>query len=264
MLGRTIPIATKRSNSFRPAAARLLSTAHPVVELREYQLQCGNSAQYIEVTAAAEKLRKSLVPLRLFCAPDTGGLLNMMTHFYFYEGGLEQREAARIKAAKSTEWKDYLSKSRPNILQQRSSIYVESPLLQKHGLSGMKTEFVGHSSAPGAPSDVIYEIRKYQLKLGYDTVPQFMSMYDKGLPSKLSAPGTDPSTSLCSVMYNEVGDLNTVIEIWRHGGGVRAMHTSRVAARGAMEWRKAINDIATLSISFTTTIHKPLPFSNWK
>jgi NIPSNAP len=259
MLSRTRFISR---TSLLNTSARLLATqsATPIVELREYQLQCGNSGRFLEVTAAAEKLRKSLVPLRLFSAPDTGGMLNMMTHFYYYEGGLEQRDAARVNAAKSAEWKEYLSLSRPNVLQQRSAIFVESPLLQKHGLAGMKKEFIGD----GKEADVIYEIRRYKLKLGYDIVPQFMEMYGRGLPSKLSATGTDPSTSLCSLMYNEVGDLNTVIEVWRHGGGVRAMHTSRVAARTAIEWRSAINQIATLSVDFTTTIHKPLGFSNWK
>ncbi|KAL3914643.1 MAG: hypothetical protein SGILL_006021, partial [Bacillariaceae sp.] len=42
----------------------------------------------------------------------------------------------------------------------------------------------------------ILEIRRYYLKLGYDTVPNFLSLYGDGLPSKLSAQGTDPETSL--------------------------------------------------------------------
>lgn len=237
----------------------------PIIELREYQLQCGNSARYIEVTTATEKLRKSLVPLRLFCAPDTGGILNTMTHFYNYEGGMEERETARITASRSTEWKEYLSQARPNVIQQRSTIYIESSLVQEHGLVGMKTEFVGATgAAKEVAADVIYEIKKYKLKLGYSVVPQFMEIYGRGITSKLRTPGTDPRTSLCSLMYSDVGDLNTVIEVWRHGGGVAAMRQSRIAAKALNDWNKAISDIANLSVDFTTTIHKPLSFSNWK
>ena len=33
----------------------------------------------------------------------------------------------------------------------------------------------------------VYEIQRYQLKLGYDTVPNFLQLYDEVLPSKLNA-----------------------------------------------------------------------------
>ena len=36
----------------------------------------------------------------------------------------------------------------------------------------------------------------------------------------------DPNTSLCTVMYTEVGKLNEVIEIWRHSC-VGGMESSR-------------------------------------
>eukprot|EP00536_Pseudo-nitzschia_multiseries_P009656 jgi/Psemu1/23852/gm1.23852_g len=43
-------------------------------------------------------------------------------------------------------------------------------------------------------NDCIFELRRYHLKLGYDTVPKFLDLYGAGLPSKLRAPGTDPRT----------------------------------------------------------------------
>jgi len=106
----------------------------------------------------------------------------------------------------------------------------------------------------------LYELRRYRLQLGYNTVPDFLSLYGEGLPSKLEAPGTDPSTALITVMYTEVGLLNEVIELWHHGS-LSAMERSRQAARGAMPWREAIANIAKLAVQFENAIHKPVPFA---
>ncbi len=108
----------------------------------------------------------------------------------------------------------------------------------------------------------LQELRRYSLKLGYDTVPKFLAYYERGLPSKLE--NQDESTSLCSVLCSEVGDLNQVIEVWRHGNGVRAMAASRQSARQAQEWRSAISEIATLAVSFNCTVFRPTKFSNWQ
>jgi len=64
-----------------------------------------------------------------------------------------------------------------------------------------------------------------------------------------------------TVLSTEVGRLNEVMEIWRHGNGSTAMEISRHAARGAQEWRSAIASIADLALEFTSTIHKPTKFS---
>jgi hypothetical protein len=237
--------------------------AVPVVELREYALKVDGAAKYLDVTAKREQLRKMLTPLRLFCMPDTGGSLNVATHFYYYSGGLQQRDEARSVAMKNDDWKAYLGDARPLVLSQQSNLYVEAPLVEKFQLCGMKSVSPVAATTP-ASSSTIYEIRKYQLHLGYDLVPKFLSLYEAGLPSKLAAPGSDPSSQLCTVLYTEVGELNNVIEIWRHGGGAEAMSISRVAARQAAPWRDAINNIAKLSTSFKTTLYRPTPFSSWK
>jgi len=87
-------------------------------------------------------------------------------------------------------------------------------------------------------------------------VPRFLASYEKGLPSKLE--NLHESTSLCSVLYTEVGSLNEVLEIWRHGAGTHAMEASRAAARSATEWRGAISEIAELAVNFQSTVHKPV------
>mmetsp|Transcript_26188 Transcript_26188/g.26431 ORF Transcript_26188/g.26431 Transcript_26188/m.26431 type:complete len:254 (+) Transcript_26188:84-845(+) len=227
-----------------------------IVEHREYIVKPEFLSQYLSLTNDTATLRNKLAPLRLFCVPETGGRLNAVSHFYCYEDGITARESARAKMVENKEWQAYLLKAKPCLVEQRSFIYVEPSL---SGMMGMKPMTLGSLDETNA----IYEIRTYKLKLGYDTVPKFLEYYASGLPSKLSAPGTDPTTRLCTVMYNEVGRLNTVIEVWRHGGGTTAMNTSRIAARSAADWRKAISEIANLAIEFRNTIHRPTVFSNW-
>ncbi len=239
------------------------SAARPIIELREYELQAGQVKNYTEITTASAELRKSLTPLRLFTMPETGGLLNVATHFYYYKGGFEERNAKRGDMGRSDEWKEYLKQARPHMNNQKSNIFVEAPLVAEFDdICGLEPGSAEEKLA-GSHDDTaqcIYEIRRYQLKLGYDTVPNFLSLYKAGLPSKLKAPGTDPSTALITLLYSEVGQLNEVIEIWRHGS-TSAMEKSRVASRSATEWRNSIANIAELATAFTSSIHKPLSFS---
>jgi hypothetical protein len=213
---------------------------------------------YLDATAQAAELRKSLLPLRFFSMPDTGGQLNIATHAYYYVGGHMERDAGRTQMTRSPAWQRYLEKCGPFLQEQKSQVFVESPLVEKfeeiQGLSSISEANVDGSNG-------ILEIRRYNLILGYDTVPNFMKLYEGGLPSKLSAQGTDPTTSLITLLYSEVGRLNEVIEIWRHGDGTAAMERSRAAARGATPWRTSIAKIAPLAVEFTSTIHKPASFS---
>jgi len=224
-----------------------------LVELREYDLFPAQSAEYMQTTAAASQLIKKHSPLRIYSLPETGGQLHTATSFYYYAGGFDERNATRSRMAQDTEFQQFLAESRPCVQAQRSMLFVEAPLEGPTGLAQVP------ELQPG--EDSILEIRRYKLKLGYDTVPKFLDLYGTGLPSKTTAQGTDPTTSLVTLLYSEVGRLNEVIEIWRHGDGTKAMERSRVAARGAQEWRSAIASITDLAIEFTSTIHKSAPFS---
>jgi hypothetical protein len=252
--------------SIKPTFAAAMSTSSttprptPIVEFREYQLAPQHVMNYVDATTKAADLRKSLVPLRMFSLPDTGGPLNVATHAYYYEGGHAQRDVARKAQGQNDDWKAYLKECRPYMQNQSSMIFVESPLVQKfEEIPGFAS--ISESSSAAGDDNCILELRRYKLILGYDTVPKFMNLYEAGLPSKLSAEGTDPTTSLVTLLYSEVGRLNEVIEIWRHGNGTSAMEQSRVAARGATAWRSSIAEIAPLAMEFTSTIHKPTSFS---
>jgi len=224
------------------ATTAIKMESRPIVELREYALYPEHAAAYLQATNGSAELRRSLSPLRLFSLPETGGPLHTATHLYHYAGGHVERDETRRRMADNADWKTYVASIRPYAQTQSSTIWVEAPLVkeqQQHGLSEIP------SNLPGDANNCILEFRRY----------------GAGLPSKLNAPGTDPTTSLVTVLSTEVGRLNEVMEIWRHGNGSTAMETSRHAARGAQEWRSAIASIADLAIEFTSTIHKPTKFS---
>lgn len=235
------------------------SSSPPIVELREYHLHPEHAAAYMQATATAADLRKRLAPLRFFSLPETGGLLHTATHAYYYAGGHAERNAKRAAMAADPDWKAYVATIRPHAAAQHSTIYIEAPLVQTiDAITGLSQQ-VPKAPLPGnAP---ILEIRRYQLQLGYDTVPQFLEWYGGAIADKLTAPGTCETTSLVTLLYSDVGPLNEVLEIWRHGNGTAAMEQSRAAARRVSTWRQAIAQIATLAVSFQTTIHKPVSFS---
>ena len=173
-------------------------------------------------------------------------------------------------------------------------IYAEAPqfVLDAGNAKG------GRWEGDGVDGPGVYEYRKYQLPLGYVTVPNFLEIYAEGVAEKVGLRVTgiywlcqcpvflltylllrlaslaarasspqiqhqDPTTSLCTVMYTEVGKLNEVIEVWRHSC-VGGMESSRFMAREAPKWREAIGKMAEIAVTFENEIVNPVGFSNWK
>lgn len=245
---------------------RNLSSTMPnlaaIVELCEDELHPSAVDKYLALNGE----NQSLIPksLRTCTLPETGGYLNVATQIHHYNGGFDERNEVMSARSLSDDWNRHMESTKPCILRQKSTIFVEAPLVSRMddlpGLAAGRTS-VGKQQEENRDDDCIYEFRRYQLKLGYDTVPKFLDMYEGGLPSKLEAEGTDPTTNLITLLYSECGPLNEIIEIWRHGAGTTAMDRSRVAARKATEWRSAIANIAGLAETFTSTIHRPTDYS---
>ncbi|KAL7554054.1 hypothetical protein ACHAWF_017439 [Thalassiosira exigua] len=249
------------------------SSSSPIVELRQYRLHPSQASLYARHTVRSAPLRKEL-PLAFFGVPETGGTpLNTAVHLYHYPGGHVERSERRAALAKKDEWKEYLGEVKACMMQQSSGIFVEAGLINDFDeVVGLKY-WVDNDTVAVDKSDNkgIVELRKYQLKLGYDTVPKFLKLYSDALPSKLNATGTHATTQLVTILVSDVGSLNVVYEVWKHGGrlgaeegvhcGMRAMEQSRQASRGAREWRRGIAQIAELAVTFDTTILKPLEFS---
>jgi hypothetical protein len=224
------------------------------VELREYELKPSDASTYLQKANAAGALRKELMPLRLFATPDTGGQLNTAFHLYFHRS-LQHRDDTARAMRDNARWLEFADDSRRHCDKQSSRIYCEAPFVAaSHG--GIATESI-HSPGGG-----LYEVRRYQLVLGYDVVPKFIDNYCSGLDSKLEV-SREAGSRFCSLLYTEVGSLNEVIEIWRHEG-VAGMEQCRVLSRHSQLWKKAIGSIAPLALRFNNTLLKPAPFSNWQ
>jgi hypothetical protein len=152
--------------------------------------------------------------------PLTGALsLDTSVRLYHYPGGHAER---------SDIWSDddIDDVEDPSLVVRRSSeLYVEAPLVRENesivglGHWANNNDGGGGGDTTFTPSSSIVELRKYQLRLGYDAVPNFLRIYSGALPFKLNARGTHPTTRLISVLICDVGRLNTVYEVWKHGGG---------------------------------------------
>lgn len=216
---------------------------------------------YLTVTAANADLRKSLVPLRLFATTDTGGSLNVMSHFYDY-ASLEEREALRGTQAGNKDWQAYLSQSRPCCLLQKSTIWHEALFVGDIAEeTGFTVESLGSSGADA--KGTLYEIVRYKLKVGYDVASDFMSAHEKSIRLKQEAIAGTTTSQFCSVLLSEFGAKNEVIELWRHSSmeGLLRMHE---ASRTNQTWKESIQRIAPITMEVTSTLTRPTAFSNWK
>ena len=114
-----------------------------------------------------------------------------------------------------------------------SSVFKEaSATLNEAGLPGLQD---GLDAVQGCA----FELRTYELQLGYDTVPNFLEIYSGGLKDKMEHDDSGESR-LISLLHSEAGvaPLNTVIELWRHESAQGAQR-SRLASRKATSWRRA-------------------------
>lgn len=177
-----------------------------------------------------------------FFATEIGPNLARVHHLYYY-ADFDARDKVRAAVASDARWSDYLKNVKPFMLNQSSLIYVEATAtLQGAGLEGAVPASEGAVTpavaAATASSGVCYELRRYQLKLGYPTVPEFLKHYGEGLKDKLRV-DQSAASNLVTLLYNEVGPLNSVIELWRHESMQRSQD-SRAASRQAPLWKQAV------------------------
>ena len=291
------PLSKADMHCAAPAAeTTATSSSSPIVELRQYQLHPPPPPPRTSICSrdalpSDPSRKKNPLPLAFVGFPETGSIaLDTSVRLYHYSGGHAERLDGRSAlAGGDTEISRYSGGGDDSrrVMRRSSEIFAEAPLVGDfEEITGLKYWVDndggsggggGGGDPPGVNTDEhpadggnssIVELRKYQLKLGYDTVPEFLRIYAGALPSKLNADGTHPTTELVTVLVSDVGSLNTVYEVWKHGGeivgrdtsfcGLRAMETSRRASRGAAEWRDGIARIAELATTFDTTILRPL------
>ena len=96
-----------------------------------------------------------------------------------------------------------------------------------------RREKTNRLSRPG-----VFELRAYQLELGYNPIPKLIAHMQDGLSSKLAS-DPDEKGALIGMFYSDVGRLNRFVEVWRHDSAKNHIALgSRAEARrrGARAW----------------------------
>jgi len=243
---------------------RAMSTAKGpgFFELRQYDIKPDQIKFYLSETAKHESDRANAFnsPASRFLgfwSTEIGGNLNRVHHLYHYSD-YDTRDKIRAAAAANEGWNAYLAKVKPAMVSQQSSAFIEASSVLSACSLPNALDFKPPSESP---LKVAYEMRVYQLQLGYNRVPDFLKLYGKGLPDKLHVDQTGAS-QLVTLLYSDSGPMNKVIEIWRHESMQRSID-SRVASREASKWKEAIAGIAQEAVSFETWTLRPC-IGQWK
>lgn len=253
-------------------------------ELRTDEVLPGMMGKYMDVHNSSSTERKALFPGWLgIWKTELGGSVHNVHHIYHWND-YDQRDRLRATVFDHPMWfgnedgpmqgggadQDNLlplPTLRHKLSSSQSVVMLEATdALHACGLVGAAGfeeahPFAAAPSSGGVPQ-VVYELRRYQLVLGYPTVPRFLDLYTAGLQDKLKADDTGAS-QLVTLLYSDCGPLNVVIELWRHESMQRAQD-SRVASRKAAKWKEAIGEIAQLTTSFSTSFMRPLRASPWQ
>ena len=232
------------------------TTAHKgIIEIRTYQSKPEDMNDYKNKSTVIAPTRSQYMQDRwkLYLVPETGsGTLQDFIHIYHFEG-LEERGNIRRKMALDNKWDEFLNTSRKCLVQQKSEIFV--PI----NLKGIHLDYFNINKSDDKNDNPIYEIRHYQLIPGYDTIPQMIDIFSKGLPDKLNCCG-DKLGQLVLLAHSDISILNQFIEIWRYPSQ-KASLEHRTASRKSNIWRQSIADAAKLTVTFQNRLMIPAKFS---
>ena len=268
-------------------ASRALSTGRKkgFFELRADHVLPGKMRSYLdEIERTAVSRKRALPGLLGMWKTEIGGSTSVVSHLYHWES-FDERDKAQMLAAdeadlygttvSNTEMISNMTLPLPSLrdaLSDSTSMIMNeaTACLEAAGLPGALAysppshqepwTLASHEPAMSR-QPVAFEMRKYQLQLGYSTVPTFLELYGTGLQDKLAADDSGAS-ELCTLLYSDCGSLNVVIEIWRHRT-LEASLASRQASRKASKWRAAVEEIAGLAHTFETAMMRPVPSSPW-
>jgi hypothetical protein len=257
--------AAARGRALATDSAGAAAHAHAgLVEVREYELHPAGQAAFMALAAETAVLRARLLPLLGFFTCDTGGALNRAVHLYYYED-LGARDAVRRAAAADPTWRAYVAASRAHVAAQRSELFAAAaPALAAAGAAPVARFLDACAAAaaaaePPAPGGAppVFELRRYQLGLGYGAAPEATAALAAALPAKIAADGAG---QLLYMAHTEFGPLNALLELWRYPSAA-ACAAGRVASRGVPVWRAAVAQVAPLAQRFDSALLHAAPFS---
>lgn len=264
--------SSSSSSSSPPSDAAAAPPALPepqapgVVEMRQYTPRPAGARDYLRLTQQSAAARTRHLPLVAFLQPELGHDLNTYTHFYAYPNGLDERAERRRSAAEDPEWAAYVAASRPHVARQRNAALVEWGTLYPAagGAWGSAAEFAARclskASAPDAPAGAVFEMRTYRLA-ATASIRKLVRAFEEGLPAKAEAAaqelGGQDKQQLALFGSVEVGDVDTVVELWRYESA-EACARARRAARLAPEWKRAVSSVAAGVSQFRCQLLTPV------
>jgi hypothetical protein len=115
-----------------------MSSSPSVVELKEDVLYPHHTRDFIEQVSVTDVLRNVFPPQLCFMSQaEVGGTTNVVTHAYYFEGGLAERQEFLLNESKNSKWHDFNETIKPYLQSQHSSLFVEAPLVKEANLEGL-------------------------------------------------------------------------------------------------------------------------------
>ena len=249
------------------AGARESSSSPGLFEFRVCSVKPGAMDAYLAACAAHAETRARLEPgfLGAF-RTSTGGELNeitRVTHFADYDA----RDATSAAKRADPAWRAFCQDTESMLEKHTSEMYLPAtPCLEAIAKSPSDANAFSRWRAFFHENDKkhehaldekpgVFELRAYQLELGYNPIPKLVAHMAEGLPSKLAS-DPDENGALVGMFYSDVGRLNRFVEVWRYDSAQKHI-AAREAARGAQTWRACVGHIAPMVQMFDTKLTEP-------
>ena len=249
------------SASFSSSAGARSSASPGLFEFRVCSVKPGAMDAYLAACASHAETRARVEPgfLGSF-RTSTGGELNEITQV-IHHADYDARDAASAAARADPDWRAFTAHTDGMLEKRTSEMYLpatkcleaiakvpsDADAARRWRDSREKTNRL---SRPG-----VFELRAYQLELGYNPIPKLVAHMAEGLPSKLAS-DPDENGALVGMFYSDVGRLNRFVEVWRYDSAQKHI-AAREAARGAQTWRACVGHIAPMVQMFDTKLTEP-------
>ena len=255
------------SASFSSSAGARSASSPGLFEFRVCSVKPGAMDAYLAACAAHAETRARLEPgfLGAF-RTSTGGELNeitRVTHFADYDA----RDATSAAKRADPAWRAFCQDTESMLEKHTSEMYLPAtPCLEAiakspsdaNAFSRWRAFFHENDKKHERAFDEkpgVFELRAYQLELGYNPIPKLVAHMAEGLPSKLAS-DPDENGALVGMFYSDVGRLNCFVEVWRYDSAQKHI-AAREAARGAQTWRACVGHIAPMVQMFDTKLTEP-------
>lgn len=205
-------------------------------ELRTYTLIPAKAAEFVSLTREVGFAIRTRHSKCLGYWTTEIGELNQVVHLWEYED-YAHRTRVRKDLAKDEAWnKEYLSRSRPCLSHQESTILIPSDVWPFASTTG----------------NGIYELRFYRLHPG--KVAHWLRTFRKGLRARLKY------SKPAGVWSSELGTLNRVFQLWGYAD-LQARADTRKAAMADPAWKKTVASLVPLIQVMESKILIPTDFS---